>query len=188
MGRWPWSDRRTVEECKSMDIPWLNRHGYFCGFKSGIIEWKNAFGDVISSIGIQVSVDEEHFGGKYVKFNYTYTDGLAGKKTELDYKVQLVTTPCNFGGVRYWFICGLVVDGKPCGRRVAKLYLPPRSRYFGCRHCYNLTYKSRKEHDKRLDAVMKNPELLKSLLESGDARDMLLGIKACEKMMGRRRW
>jgi pyruvate-formate lyase-activating enzyme len=40
---------------------------------------------------------------------------------------------------------------------VAKLYLPPGSRYFGCRHCHNLTYQSCKEHDKRVDALAKLP-------------------------------
>ena len=39
--------------------------------------------------------------------------------------------------------CPLTVDGIPCGRRVGTLYLPSGMSYFGCRHCYNLSYKSR---------------------------------------------
>lgn len=35
--------------------------------------------------------------------------------------------------------------GVRCGRRVRKLYLPPGGRYFGCRHCYRLTYTSCQE-------------------------------------------
>jgi hypothetical protein len=31
---------------------------------------------------------------------------------------------------------------------VGKLYLPPGGRYFGCRHCYNLTYTSCQESRK----------------------------------------
>ena len=46
------------------------------------------------------------------------------------------------GGVRWWFLCTLTCDGRYCGRRVGKLYLPPGGRYYGCRHCYDLTYKS----------------------------------------------
>ena len=159
MGRLPWSDRKTVEECKVIDTAWLNRHGYFCGFKRGGIHWKNAFGEVTSSIGIEVSVVEEYHGGKYARFFYTQTNGFTKEKTELDYKVRLVTTPCNFGGFRYWFICPLVIDGESCRRRVGNLYLPPGSKYFGCRHCYNLTYRSCKEHDKRVDPILKNPGL-----------------------------
>ena len=107
MGRDPWSNRKTVEECKSLDIFWLKRHGYLCGFAGGIISWKNAFGEVTSSISIQVFVDNSDPGGNYIRMFYTQTDGFTGEKTELDYKNPLVTTPCNFGGVRYWFICSL---------------------------------------------------------------------------------
>ena len=37
------------------------------------------------------------------------------------------------------------MNGACCGRRVGTLYLPPGSKYFGCRHCYNLSYDSRNE-------------------------------------------
>ena len=33
-------------------------------------------------------------------------------------------------------------------RRVRKLYLPPRGRYFGCRQCHDLTYTSCQESHK----------------------------------------
>ncbi len=57
MGRWSWSDRNMVEECLSIDIPWLSQQGYFCGFKSEIIQWKNGLGEMTSSVSIQVAVD-----------------------------------------------------------------------------------------------------------------------------------
>ena len=190
MGRYPYSDRKTVEECKDIDVFWLKRHDYFCGFKNGHlrtggsftaddhrktrlwggIEWKNALVEVIGSMGIEVSV----LGEKYVRLSYTQTNNFTEDSIELDYKIELVTTPCNFGGFRYWFICplrevryrytGRVVEGKPCKRRVGKLYLPPSAKYFGCRHCYNLTYKCQKEHDKRVDVLKKNPELIQKIL------------------------
>jgi hypothetical protein len=84
-------------------------------------------------------------GDNYVRFQYTTTDLNTGEKVEYDYKVALTTTPCNLGGVRYWFICPLNKNGVYCGRRVAKLYKAPRGNYFGCRHCYNLSYESRNE-------------------------------------------
>lgn len=141
MGRWSWSNRNTVEDCKSISITFLTRHDYFCGLRTGGIEWKNASGDVTGSISVQVSVEAGNPDDSYARLYYTHTS-FEKEETELDYKVQLVTTPCNFGGVRYWFICPLWIDGRQCGRRVAKLYLPPGGKYFGCRHCYNLTYKS----------------------------------------------
>ncbi len=46
---------------------------------------------------------------------------------------------------RWWFACPLVVNGRACGRRVRMLYLPPNGRYFGCRGCHDLTYRSCQE-------------------------------------------
>ena len=66
----------------------------------------------------------------------------------VDYKVRLVTTKPNYGGHRWWFICPIVRhDGGP-PRRVAKLYLPSGSKYFGSREAYALTYASCQESGK----------------------------------------
>ena len=145
MGRYYWDKKDTVEDCRSVSISFLKKHGYFsepCSM-SGTILWKNSFGEETGSIGITVSTLDDI--GYFVRFYYTVTDRNTGEKTNYDYKVQLTTTSCNFGGVRYWFICPLSVNGVYCGRRVAKLYKAPGSELFGCRHCYNLSYESRNE-------------------------------------------
>lgn len=157
MGRDSWSNRLTVEECKTIEITWLAKYDYFCGYRSGLITWKNSFGEQTGSIGIQVTVDNEMFRGNYVRFMSTMTNYSTGEKTDVDYKVDLVTITCNYGGIRYWFICPLVVNGQVCNKRVSKLYLPPGAKYFGCRTCHNLTYQSCKEHDKRVDALLRDP-------------------------------
>jgi hypothetical protein len=72
---------------------------------------------------------------------------------DLDYSIQLVTTRCHLGGVRWWFICPLVTNGKVCNRRVRKLYL--RGNYFGCRHCHKLAYTSSQESDGRVYAMLR---------------------------------
>jgi hypothetical protein len=59
--------------------------------------------------------------------------------------VRLQATCTQFGGRRWWFTCPLIVAGVPCNRRVGKLYLPPGARYFGCRTCHRLTYRSCQE-------------------------------------------
>ena len=142
MGRYYYDKKDTVEACRSVSILFLRKHDYFCGCRSGGIAWKNFYGEETSSIGIVVStLDDDN----YVRFQYTTTDRNTGEKTKYDYKVQLTTTPCNLGGVRYWFICPLSKKGVYCGRRVAKLYKAPGASYFGCRHCYNLSYESRNE-------------------------------------------
>lgn len=56
--------------------------------------------------------------------------------------VRLDTTRIFQRGKRYWFLCPIGHYGDVCGRRVGVLYLPPGQREFGCRRCYDLTYKS----------------------------------------------
>jgi hypothetical protein len=59
--------------------------------------------------------------------------------------VRLQATPTHFGGQRWWFICPLIVRGMACNRRAGKLYLSPGAKYFGCRKCHDLTYRSCQE-------------------------------------------
>ena len=149
MGRYSWSYRTIVEECDDIDVFWLRRHDYFCGFNRGRVVWRYGSGKEANSVDIEVLVHPESVGEDHIRFSYTVTDRGTREKRHLDYKVELVTTPCNFGKFRYWFVCPLGTNGRYCGRRVAKLYLPGRADYFGCRHCYNLTYRSQKEHKRK---------------------------------------
>lgn len=86
MGRWPWSNRSIVEECLILDTAWLNKHGYFYGFKSGVIEWKNSRGDVKSSIGLIVVTDSLDSEQNYVKLNWV--DRLLVNPQELLMKLE----------------------------------------------------------------------------------------------------
>ena len=142
MGRYYWDKKTIVEDCRSVSISFMRRHDYFCGYRSGVISWTNHWGEKTSSIGIAVSTMN---GENYARLNYTSTNRHTGKKTDYDYKIPLVSTPCNFGGIRWWFICPLTTNGVYCGRRVAKLYCAPGGHYYGCRHCYDLSYDSRNE-------------------------------------------
>lgn len=76
-------------------------------------------------------------GGPALRLMYFVRGG-----ERLDYLVRLATTTPHFGGIRWWFLCPLVLNGNACSRRVGKLYLPPGANYFGCRHCHQLTYLS----------------------------------------------
>jgi hypothetical protein len=171
-GRWMFHTRKeTVEECLILD---MNRIANFVKFnchdeflKSGILQWSNAgTGEVTSRISYQVSTLENE--NPWIRLFYTRTR----TKDEVDYKVQLTTTKQNFGGVRWWFVCPLVINNKSCLKRVGKLYLPSGSRYFGCRHCYDLTYTSSLESRKfdglyaKLAADMPGmtPEAIKRLM------------------------
>jgi hypothetical protein len=64
---------------------------------------------------------------------------------DVNIQVRLEATPTHFNGRRWWFICPLIVRGIACNRRAGKLYLPSGAKYFGCRECHDLTYRSCQE-------------------------------------------
>lgn len=181
MGRDSWSDRITVERCRQISIFELSRAGVFNKGDGSFwsCQWRDAAGEETASIGYML-ID----GGRAIRFMYTVTNKASDETETLDYCVEIATTRCNFGGVRRWFVCPAVKDGIPCGRRVGKLYLPPGGKYFGCRTCYNLTYRSCQEHDGRVSALMKNPMLMLGKLQSKNAKDSLLALRAYFKLIG----
>ena len=65
----------------------------------------------------------------------------SGSEESLDYPVDIIHTPCNFGGERPWFVCPMSRH-QGCSGRVRILYLPPGETRFGCRICHRLTYPS----------------------------------------------
>ncbi len=80
--------------------------------------------------------------------NTTYLEIEIGGFVTSRQKIEIFSTVCNYGGVRYWFLCPAVKDGVYCGNRVTKLFLPPGGVVFGCRDCYDLTYQSCQESHK----------------------------------------
>src|SRR5262245_37562472 len=137
-GRWQWhSKATTVEDCRQLDA---NRWAREKILEPGVHHWGSwawwrdaARTEQTASIAYEVDTLDLPTAQVRLRYNLTRTG------ESLDYAVDLQTTPAGFGGVRWWFTCPLVVNGRACQRRVGKLYLPPGGRYFGCRHCYRLT-------------------------------------------------
>jgi hypothetical protein len=102
---------------------------------SGKITWSDGLsGTELSSAGVSV---RPAASGLLLTLNYRCDQ----KPVELP--ILLTPTYPRLGGKRWWFICPLIINGVACNRRVRKLYL--WGRYFGCRHCHNLTYRSCQE-------------------------------------------
>jgi hypothetical protein len=132
---WRWQDRKsTVEESLVVAMKILRRR-LFAG-AAGTLTWTRNSGDT-SSIGYFVTWSDD---APVVTLHYRW-DGTE----DVRIPVRLTTTPTQFGGQRWWFICPLIVEGVACRRRAGKLYLPPGARYFGCRKCNDLTYQSSQE-------------------------------------------
>jgi len=126
--------KTTVEDCLTLHLKTVYPHlqpGFY-----GWVSWGE--GGRAGKINYQV------WGAdglpQRVKLVYTLTP-RGGEPQDLAYYVELTTSPLPWGAVRYWFVCPLA----GCNRRAGALYLPPGGRYFGCRHCYNLTYRAAQE-------------------------------------------
>lgn len=121
----------------------LKKHGFLKGLKSGTMTWTNSglWGESKNSVSIVVSTLE---GDSYLRIYYTQRNRNTDEKTDFDYKIPLTSTPCRYGGNRYWFICPWYKNGVYCGKRVGTLYKD--GDYFACRHCYALTYRSRNQN------------------------------------------
>jgi hypothetical protein len=140
MSRYYFNKKEEADGLKRIQTWWLKKNGYLSsGFHYGGIKWTNPWSGKEPSISFTTSIE---CGDDHVRLYYTQTDA-EGNKQDLDYKIPLTTTPCYFGGKRYWFTCPWYANDKYCGRRVGVLYLG--GKHFACRHCYNLTYDSRNE-------------------------------------------
>ena len=147
MGRSSWSARPLVEESKHLSIHSLKKEKLLgSGAKDTTLYWNNSAGETTASIGITIVISafelpSDFAQESYIELHYTQSRPF-DQKQEWCYRVRLITTPCRFGGKRYWFSC----PGTDCGKRVGKLYLPPGASYFLCRHCHDLTYEACRKH------------------------------------------
>jgi hypothetical protein len=184
-GSWyRWNKKATVNDCLSLDINQLVRLGLVRGYSVGSLRWTNTLTkEVTASIGFMLDTLRDDSLTMHLFYTRTERNGY---KKNLNYSIELQATKPNFGGRRYWFTCPLTVNGWPCRRRVGKLYLPPGGKYFGCRHCYNLTYKSCQESDKRINFYWKNPAAMKAAM-GGDPQstDTFLAFRAYFSLMRR---
>ena len=132
-GKWTRSKRRKtrVEESLILCVRDVTKDRGD-GLGDGSVEWQRASGKA-PSIGYVANLKSDH--------PCVFLGWHAGAIKRSQF-IRLTTTPTRFGRPRWWFECALVRDGVPCRRRAYKLYLPPNRKYFGCRECYDLTYKS----------------------------------------------
>ncbi|MGD0328118.1 MAG: hypothetical protein ABSB00_00165 [Minisyncoccia bacterium] len=137
-GGWNSTGKTEADSVKKISVRFLNERGFFSGWQSGTMTWTSGRSGTKSSVSIEVSTMNEE---KYLRIYYTQTNRDTDEEKDFDYKIPLLSTPCRYGGKRYWFQCPWYKNGQYCGRRVGTLY--KNGDYFACRHCYNLTYASR---------------------------------------------
>lgn len=133
----------TVEGNLFIDVRYLNRQGMLePGFHS--LSWTRGDGEPAGSITLKAEQD---------MITLIYSSKRYGKDPEqVRQNISLTWTPAHFGGRRPWFFCG------NCGGRVAILY--GAGKYFACRKCYDLTYRSCQESDSRFSRWINSPAAL----------------------------
>jgi len=122
-----------------IDIVDLKKRGFFESSREGSLSWSHPMSGSAGSISIAVNSSNET-----VHLRYRVTKQGSDEVVNMDYYITLTTTPCNFGGKRWWFMCPLVIGGRPCHGRVRRLY--KGSNYFACRNCQNLCYSDQNEN------------------------------------------
>ncbi len=179
MGRGRRTNRLTVEDCLPLDVKSFRIAGTFAypSGATGSIWWTSPHG---VELGRVEYTTQNHAGGLAIRIRRPYTglDSLLGPLHEC--LIPLTTTRPPLGGARFWFVCR-------CGRRVGRLYLPAGQPVFGCRTCYNLTYQSAQTHDKRRDALVRDPAALLAAMNSKNPRTFRLGSAAAIQLMERTR-
>lgn len=132
MAFFTWRTRRqTVEESLTLAVGDLR--GRLTPGAYGGLAWGLGTGDE-STIGYRVALED---GLLTVRLSYRWRDD-----SNVTIPVRMQQTRPHYGGRRWWFTCPLAIDGRRCERRVGKLHLPFGQRYFGCRKCYGLSYRS----------------------------------------------
>lgn len=129
----------NTHDCKVIDIINWQREGYLNGSHSFNWIWTTTTGESRGDISVETTPD-------YARLIYTVTDRWNDNKRDIDYKIPLSWTPCNYGGQRAWFVC-------KCGRRAIKLYL--KNDYFYCRYCQRLNYYSQQQSngDQKMNSI-----------------------------------
>ena len=160
VGRGVWIRKRTTESCCRLDMSYLAKKYIMDWDWQTTMSWKSNLG-THTSIGLDICPPGR------IRLYYTVTKGN-DEPREYRYNVHIESTPCNYGGMRWWFFC------PACDRRCRILYLPSDEIYFACRICHNLTYESQQEGKDKLwplfAAITKLPFLERKYYRSRSER------------------
>jgi hypothetical protein len=151
-GRQRWSTRPLVENCLALDIAHLVRAGAFRAKPKSpySVVWQNPEEPEIFRASFCVDLVAP---GKMLLHLYYDVPRTQDAQSET---IEIAKTPLRFGP-RLWFLCPGTHNDAPCRRRVRILYFLPNTYRVGCRTCLNLIHRSARQHDARIDALLRLP-------------------------------
>lgn len=135
----PSSHPDTVDNTRRVDIRYMRRCGLLKPLTVGTLSWTRN-GHPSGEVSYRVE-------DRRLVLNYRYRSG-GGDWQDVEQAIALETTPCNYGGVRYWLTC------PGCLRRCAVLC--GAGKLFYCRKCYRLPYQTQLEDDHGRACIKRN--------------------------------
>lgn len=140
MGGWN-SGRRggtaTVEGCASIVLNLDTIMRTTAGRSPVALKMEARINDLPQTILLRLDLDHgAGTGSLTLQYDVQHATAATGPQR---HSVQMVSTPCRFGGWRWWLLCPAT------GRRAVKLYLPNGGRRFLSRAGYRLAYQSQRE-------------------------------------------
>lgn len=143
--------KRLTIDFHELDLRVMKKRGWLIPNTTNTLTWSNR-GEPTGSIGYRLYENK-------IVLNY-----IIGRKSEtpqhIEDPIQLLGTPCHFGGSRKWFIC------PDCNKKVLIIY---GGKYFRCRCCHNLIHPSVNESklDRATRAVSRYQKKLAPQFELG---------------------
>jgi len=152
--RWKWHDKKwCVEDCLPLSADQLASTGAF-GHTQGTIEWWKGQERIATAGFLLKPSDVPEYRYMYLSYSVTLQDKVEDVSQPLPINIR----PQRLGQ-RYYFCCHF--------SRVRIVYLCPETAVFRCRQCHGLTYRSAQEHDKGMDILRRNPDLLLAAANAG---------------------
>jgi hypothetical protein len=125
------SDLPSTSEAKRVDIRYIRKQGWLYSGARGSLSWTRG-GEASGNVAYRIQGDTFTLDYKVREYEDQW------EQVVLD--VALLTTPCRYGGHRYYFQC----PNQHCRRRCEVLYSV--GKYFLCRKCCGYLYKSQVCH------------------------------------------
>jgi hypothetical protein len=129
--------KTIADRVNKLTIWQIKRFGILDSSRIATLNWKEKWSDNYYHLHIKPIIREKV---ERLECFYVKTDA-SGEQRGYEFIIPLVTTSCNFGGYRYWFLCPGIIPNETCEKRVGVLYIV--NNVIACRHCHNLTYESR---------------------------------------------
>jgi hypothetical protein len=139
MWRYYWMWKKTVEDySKLLTIKWLknflkDKKENLSGTYAWTTNWKETWSMWVEMYKWKTNL--------YIRLQFIQTSSDWDKK-KLDYKIQLVSTPCNYWWIRWWFEC-------PCKWNKCSILYLQNNWIFASRKTLDLCYEEQKDSKRK---------------------------------------